>query len=418
MPNPDNTFRNTSLVTKFAIKELMNSLVLAQKVDRQIDEERIFSGKVGATTFVRRPVYFTASDGEEIQSGETEAIEEATVPVVLQYRKKVVFSLSAQELALNVQDAREQYIKPAMQEMAQQMDSSIGAEYKNIYNFVGTPGITPATFLSIGAAGALMSSLGVPMMGRNAFYEPYASLALADGLKGVFPNKIATSAIEEAKVGAGRYANFDVYESQNIKPHTVGVNTGTPLVNGADQNVTYLASGNSWSQTLNVDGWTNSVTGILKAGDVFTIEGVFAVNRKSRETTGQLALFTVLTDADSDGSGESQLTISPPMIIDGPYQTVTGAPADNAAITVKTGTGGTTHPQNLLFHPNAITMAMARLDAPDPKDGVNSAVEQYKGFTMRATRQYDVYSDKTVFRFDALWGVKTQNPDFACRHTG
>jgi len=30
--------------------------------------------------------------------------------------------------------------------------------------------------------------------------------------------------------------------------------------------------------TLATDGWTNSITGILKAGDVITIAGVYAVN--------------------------------------------------------------------------------------------------------------------------------------------
>jgi hypothetical protein len=130
-----------------------------------------------------------------------------------------------------------------------------------------------------------------------------------------------------------------------------------------------------------------------------------------------LQTFTVTANATSGAStGPATLTISPAMIIDGPYQTVTAAPADNAAITVKTGTAGASYPQNLAFHKNAITLAMAPLDMPE--DGASASRESFKGVSIRAVRQYDISADKTIFRFDILYGVKAQNSDFAVRLTG
>ena len=127
--------------------------------------------------------------------------------------------------------------------------------------------------------------------------------------------------------------------------------------------------------------------------------------------------FVVTADATSGATtGPATLTISPPIITSGPYQTVTAAPADNAAIVVKTGTAGVSYPQNLGFHSNAITLAMAPLDLPE--DGVNAARESFKGISIRSARQYDITNDKTVFRFDILYGIKAQNPDFAVRLTG
>jgi len=41
-----NNFKNTSLVTKIAVKEFLNSLVMGQKVDRQLDSQ---FQKVGAS---------------------------------------------------------------------------------------------------------------------------------------------------------------------------------------------------------------------------------------------------------------------------------------------------------------------------------------------------------------------------------
>lgn len=65
-----------------------------------------------------------------------------------------------------------------------------------------------------------------------------------------------------------------------------GAATGTPLVKGASQT----------GQSLITDGWTNSITGILKAGDWIQI--------------GQ-RLYKVLNDANSNGSGEATLDIFP-----------------------------------------------------------------------------------------------------------
>jgi hypothetical protein len=88
-----------------------------------------------------------------------------------------------------------------------------------------------------------------------------------------------------------------------------GVATGTPLVNGADQ------TGGS----LVIDGATNSVTGWLKAGDYIQLG-----------SNGSSRLHKVLTDANSDGSGNVTLDIWP---------SIRTAPADNAAVVVSNTVG-------------------------------------------------------------------------------
>jgi hypothetical protein len=305
-----------------------------------------------------------------------------------------------------------------MQELVQKVESDIAAEYKNIYNFIGTPGTSPSTFSNVGLASATLNSLGVPTdpSARCAFYGPIEMISIAANITTLFPTKIATSAIEMASIGA--YAGFgDIVECQSLKSHTVGALGGTPLVNGATQNVTYLASKDTYTQTLNVDGLGLSVTDYFLAGDVFTIAGVNSVNRKTREDSGELQTFVVTADATSDGvgTGEATITISPPIITSGAYQTVTAAPANNAAITVKTGTAGASYKQNLAFHKDAITLAMAPLDLPTA--GAEASRESMDGISIRAVAQYDVINDKNVYRFDILYGVVTQNPGFAVRTT-
>jgi hypothetical protein len=406
-----NNFTNTSLVTKLVLKEFLNAMQLGNKVDRQLDSQ---FKKVGASIDVRRPVMFTATSGATL--GTAISIEERSATVTLDSRQHVHFEITSQDETLSVEDMVKRYIKPAAVELVQKVESDIADEYKNIGNFIGTAGTTPSTFLSVGNAAALLQKIGVPEDEMwCAFFDPDASVALADGLKGVFPTVIATKAIEKAAIGY--YGGFDMFRNNSLKNHTVGVNTGTPLVNGATQNTAYSASGDAWTQSLITDGWTNDTTDILLAGDVITIAGVNSVNRRTRADTGSLQTFTVTADATSGAStGPATLTISPPIITSGPYQTVTAAPADDAVITVKTGVGGTSYPQNLAFHPSAITLAMAPLDLPT--DGVSAARESLDGISIRSARQYDITNDKTVFRFDILYGVKAQNPDMAVRITG
>ena len=405
-----NALITTSKITRHAVKEFLNSLQIASKVDRQLDSE---FRKVGDTITVRRPVMFVSQDGATL--GSATDIEEVGASVVLDQRKHVHFAITSKDLTLSIEDFNTRYIQPAMAELAQQVESSLADSYKQIGNFVGTPGVAPSTFLEVGAAAKVLSKLGTPMNVRwNAFYDEDASLALADGLKSVFPTEIAKKAIEEAAIG--RYSKFMLFENQSLKLHTVGVATGTPLVNGATQETTYAASGAAWAQTIITDGWTNSTAGILLAGDVITFAGVNSVNRRTRVDTGDLQTFVVTADAASGAStGPAALTISPPIITSGPYQTVTAAPADGAAIVVKTGAGGTKHKQNLAFHPNAITLAMAPLDMPT--EGASASRESFDNISIRTVTQYAIGTDTTTYRFDILFGVKAQNPDFAVRTT-
>ena len=77
---------------------------------------------------------------------------------------------------------------------------------------------------------------------------------------------------------------------------------GTPLINGGSQ------TGNS----LVTDGWSASVTNVMKAGDYLAYA-----------TTSGRSLHMVVADANSDGSGNAAFTIEPAIRV---------SPANNATI--------------------------------------------------------------------------------------
>ena len=122
-------------------------------------------------------------------------------------------------------------------------------------------------------------------------------------------------------------------------------------------------------------------------------------------------------DANSGAStGPATLTISPAIVTTGPYQNVSAVPADNAAITVITGTASTAYPQNLVFHENAFALVMADLDMPD--GAAFKARESADNLSVRVVKQYDIDLDRDIIRLDILFGVKTIYPELAVRLTG
>jgi len=338
-----NTLITPSLIAKEALMQLENNLVFANRVHREYKKE--FTGGQGSTVSIRRPVKFNTSNGATLVKQD---VEEKSTNIVIDQRKHVGWEFSTQDLTLSIEEYSARYIQPAAITLANTIDRAIATLYRSVWNSVGTPGTTPASFAAIAAAAQRLDEMAVDGSGRTMALNPAARYAVAGNqttLNAVGDK--SRSAYQMAEVG--NVATFDTYSTQNVRTHTVGVATGTPLVNGASQNVTYAnATGSNWSQSLITDGWTNSTTGILKAGDVFTIAGVFAVNPVPDDTGAKqvqpyLQQFTVLADANSGATtGPATLTISPPIITSGPQQTCSAAPADNAAITVL-GTGGTAH---------------------------------------------------------------------------
>jgi hypothetical protein len=410
-----NTLITPSMIAKEALMQLENNLVFANRVHREYVKE--FSGGQGSTVAIRRPVKFQTTNGA---TASLQDVEEKSTNIVVDQRKHVAWEFSTQDLTLSIEEYSERYIKPAAITLAQTVDRSIASLYRSVWNAVGNVATQPpSTFTDIARAAQRLDEMAVEMSDRCMAVNPAAAYAVAGNqitLNGV--GDVRKTAYDRAKVN--EIANFDMYQSQNIVTHTVGPLGGAPLVNGAAQNVTYAnAVGSNWSQSLITDTWTAAAAPRLNAGDVFTIAGVFAVNpvpgEGSKQALPYLQQFTVLSNVSSDAAGNATLTISPPIIASGPFQTVSAAPADNAAITVL-GAANTAYPQNLGFHKNAFALVTVPLDMPD---GVAfKARESHKGLSMRVIKDYDFTNDTDRIRLDVLYGVKAIYPDFACRVVG
>lgn len=401
-----NVLLTPSIITKEALVILENNLVAAKKVTREY--ERLFgknlptSGKIGDTLNVRLPNRFTVRTNSTLAAQD---ISEKSVPIVVDKIAGVDFSFTSKELSLNIDEFSDRYLKPAMATIANKIDFDVLQNYKSVYNQVGTPRVTPATFAALAATSRRLNEEAAPRDAeRHGIFDPAAEVALADAFKTFFnPQAAISSQYKDAEIG--RVAGVGWNMDQNVALHTTGSTSNTtPAV------LAYVAG----ATTISIDG-LNGATVTLKKGDTFTIAGVFAVNPQSRQSTGVLRQIVVTADTTAVGSAMPTLPISPALYASGPFQNVTVLPVDNDLITLFDPSTATST-QNLVFHKDAFALVTVPLELPN---GVHFAArETYKGISMRIVRQYTISDDAIPTRIDVLYGTSTLYPQLAVRLAG
>jgi hypothetical protein len=142
------------------------------------------------------------------------------------------------------------------------------------------------------------------------------------------------------------------------------------------------------------------------------------VRRQSGDQGGQdyLQQFVVTADVTTHAAGgNTTLAIAPAIIASGAYQTVSAAPADNAAVTVL-GTAATPYKQNMVFHKNAFALTMVPLEMP--AGSVGGARKSYNGLSVRVVPTWDGINNVSFWRLDVLYGVKAIDTRLATRLSG
>lgn len=387
-----------------------NSVVFIEKI-RQYDNRYEFGGaKVGNTVQYRLPQQWLVSDGQALQE---QPILDQTVNVSLTNQKHIDFAYSSAQATTEIEEVRARYTKPAGNTLASAADSfTFNAVYRDVYQAVGTPGITPNATLTYLQAGVKLSDVATPRAGRIAVLDSMAMATIANTSSTLFNPSAAISENYRDGQFSGRQLGYSAwYEDQNRPAHTTGTfAASTPIVNGANQT----------GSSLITSGWGATA---LKRGDKFTVAGVFAVNPLSKQSTGRLQDFVFTSDM-VDTAGAITIPLSPPIITSGALQNVSNSPANAAAITVWAAnpTGGTLattlSPQSIVFHPEAFAFVTADLEMPNGGATSSRIASPEGGFSLRIAKQWDVRTDQNITRIDMLIGAATLQARLAARVVG
>lgn len=407
-----------TIIAKEALMQLDNNLVFGNMVHRGYEGEfgNVVNGsKPGDTIRIRKPVQFTVRSGAV---ADVQDVEEAYTSITVDRQRGVDFKFQSSDFSLTIAEFSERYIKPAMIQLANEIDVAIAALYKDIPNWVGPTAaglIVPPinSFADFAKAPERLDQLAVPQESRMAALSPADQWGLLGSFTGLYINEVAKTALQSAKLPP--VGGVDCYASQNIQTHTVGAYGGTIIVNAANQGVAYSAAKNTWTQSLTTQGWTTN-SGI-KAGDVFTITGVYDVNPVTKATLPHLKQFVLVSNVTTNTTSTNTTTIvvSPPIITTGPYQTVSADMADSATL-VFMGTASTGYAQNLVFKKEAFALAVVPMEKP--AGAVDVVQETYKNLSVRMIPYYDGTNDVSNYRLDILYGRKTIDPRMAVRVSG
>jgi hypothetical protein len=380
---------SATAVTREALRVLHQKLSFVGTITRDYDDRFAQQGaKVGDTLKIRLPNQYVVRSGATLSAQDT---TESSVDLKVQTQKGVDLNFTSVDLTMSLDDFSDRILEPAMSVLAATLEADAMSMYRDVWSQVNNQAAA-ATFARVLEGRKLLVDNLAPLNARTCNLNTQDNLDLVDGLKGLFNDKALIST-QNREGYMGRTAGFDFMESTLWPSHARGPSNGAFVVNGAGQT----------GATLTV----STGAGVPNPGDIITIAGVFRVHPETKQATGVLQQFVVGT-----GATATSFPISPAIVTSGAGQTVSGSPANGAAVTFA-GAASTAHGISLAYQKGAFAFATADMVMPRGVDFASREV--FDGISMRIVRQYDINSDRFPCRLDVLYGFKTIRPQLACR---
>jgi hypothetical protein len=408
-----NTTLTADIIAAEALMILEDNCVMGGLVHRGYEEE--FSKKVngytvGETISIRRPADFTVRDGA---TAAIQDVVEGKTTFTVDKQKGVDFKFTSQDLTLQIDKLSERVIKPAMVQLAHQIDRDLMSLYKYVNNHVTIPSGGIDSFADFALAPTRMDTCAVPQGDRSAVLSPADTWKMLGSQTGLYIQDAAKAAYREGSLG--RIAGIDTYMSQNVPTHLTGSRTGTDAIAASFTGDTWAATKDTNTSTINI-GSMSGATVTLKAGDTLTIADVYDVDPVSKAALPHLKMFVVVNNETASGSAVASCEVTPAIIPSGSQATVafaSGVSDINTKTVTYQGAASTNYTQNMFFHKNAFGLVMVPMVAPPGATDVSR--KSHKGYSVRVIPYYDGTNDVSNWRLDVLYGIKAIDPRLAVR---
>ena len=348
-----------------------------------------------------------------------QGMTQLAVPATLGFSKTVPFELTTLELRDSLQEGR--LGDSAKQKLASDINIAIMNAAAGLGSLVVPIAAASGDYDDIALCDAIMNEQGVPD------YDRFLALSSRDynGLAGnlavatrSFGNAKSEKAYERSFVGM--VAGFDTYKMDYANRQTAAAGGGALTIDtdGAGTQANFLpqATSTSVGGQINVDNRfqvvTVSATTSVAAGDAFTIAGVFAVHHITKQSTGQLKTFRVV----SVNSGTT-MTITPPIIGATPTPTDAQLQYKNVAVETASDTAAivflnvNTASVNVFWQRDSLEILPGRYAVPSDAGVAVMRAATDQGIELVMQKFYDIDSMTIKYRLDTLFGVVNKAPE-------
>ena len=357
-------------------------------------------------------------------AGQYQGMTQLAVPATLGYSQTVPWEMTALELRDALQEGR--LGESAKQKLASDINVAIMGSAANLGSLVVPIAAAAGDYDDVSLCDTIMNEQGVPDYDRFMALSSRDYNGLAGNLVGTarsFGNQKSDKAYERSYVGM--VAGFDTYKMDYANRLTAAAATSITIdTNGSNTQANYApqATSTAVGGQINVDNrfqtvTVNSTTGIA-AGDAFKIAEVYAVHHITKQSTGQLKTFRVVSVTNS-----TQMVITPPIIGaqtiggTGPtdaqlqYKNVEVAiAADAAAITFLNVNAASV---NVFWQRDSLEILPGRYAVPSDAGVAVMRASTDQGIELVLQKWYDINSMTIKYRMDTLFGVVNKNPEMS-----
>lgn len=339
-----------------------------------------------------------------------------SVPATIGYSKSVPISLTATQLRDLLQEGR--LGDAAKQKLASDINVAVMNIAANYGSLVVKRTVAATGFDDVAQCEAVFNEQGVPG------FERFMALGTRDynGMAGNLASRATMTgkpltAYEKAFVG--EVASFSTYKldyANRLAAAAGGAGiTMSTLDGGGNYYVPVATSTAATGETSNVDNRfqtiTVSTTANVAAGDAFVVAALNAVHHITKGDTGQQKTFRVVSVIDG-----TTMVITPPMITN-QVSTAATAQYQNCVINTKAANSALVFLNtvaasvNCFWQKDAIELLPGRYAVPSDAGLSVLRASTDQGIEIVMTKQTDINTLKTKYRFDTRFGVCAKQPE-------
>jgi hypothetical protein len=401
-----NNFVKADWVTMESLRRLINKLEVASYFNSSFSREFTQSFPVGETVQIKLPQRYLIRDG---MAYNPQPIDRKTTQVKMDQVFGVDFDWDSVDKALNMERGqsivREEYIEPAMDQIAQEIDSRC-AKYatENCPNVVGALGTTPTAMTPFYQARQRLVEQSCTPGKNGMIISPGMNTSLGTNLTTLLnPQKELSDLFKTGMLGNA--AGFKWHESMSIYRVTAGTMTA------ADVTVSAAPADGATSIVL-----ASAAAGAtLKKGDVISFTTPQSVNPSTRRATGAAKTVVLTADCTITGGGTATAYFAPALYGEGSqYQNVDVLPQAGHVVVLYPGTttpSGLSGINGLALNKDAFALVSVKLEQPKAVEMSSTMRDPKTGIGISFVRWFDGRTRTMSNRFDVLMGFGSLYPE-------